>query len=405
MSRLKYFSQRFSLFFIGFVGLALLTFSQLETLAHYRSIIHWLAPAGLAISAFIAGQFGQGRLATLCILFGLASLNASLFHYAEISSVTHHTGQSLLIAWLCWRRDSALFNRAFLFNLLELGIISLAFIGSVEWFKLVTESLAHQLHTHFFNFSPDLFSRFTPFELLFYLAMSLPILVRLVCHPNHAHTLLLLSWLATLLIAAEQDPIWVLAISGLLAAFILLAVITFSFAMAYRDELTGIPSRRALMQHINGLGRRYVVVMADIDHFKKFNDTHGHDVGDQVLKLVAQKLNGVSGGGRAFRYGGEEFTLIFSGKSAEQVKPFVDLVRATIESYPIVLRAKDRPKKPPKKPQRSSVKTKQVHVTCSFGIAERDANHQDFQRAMKLADNALYAAKKAGRNCVIIAKQ
>jgi diguanylate cyclase (GGDEF)-like protein len=51
--------------------------------------------------------------------------------------------------------------------------------------------------------------------------------------------------------------------------------------------------------------------MSDVDHFKRFNDTHGHDVGDQVLRLVASKLSKVSGGGRAYRYGGEEFALVF----------------------------------------------------------------------------------------------
>lgn len=82
-----------------------------------------------------------------------------------------------------------------------------------------------------------------------------------------------------------------------------------AYQMAFRDELTGLPGRRALNERMQRLGRNYVIAMTDVDHFKKFNDTHGHDVGDQVLRLVASRLSKVTGGGRAHRYGGEEFAL------------------------------------------------------------------------------------------------
>lgn len=85
--------------------------------------------------------------------------------------------------------------------------------------------------------------------------------------------------------------------------------------MAYQDELTSLPGRRALKEYLLKLGSEYTIAMFDIDHFKKFNDTHGHDVGDQVLRMVASKLATVSGRGKSFRYGGEEFTLVFSEKS------------------------------------------------------------------------------------------
>ena len=70
-----------------------------------------------------------------------------------------------------------------------------------------------------------------------------------------------------------------------------------------------------------GLGPRYVLAMADVDHFKSFNDTHGHDTGDQVLKLVAARLAQVKGGGRAFRYGGEEFTVLFPDRTLDEALP------------------------------------------------------------------------------------
>ena len=69
-----------------------------------------------------------------------------------------------------------------------------------------------------------------------------------------------------------------------------------SFSMAYIDELTGLPGRRSLNQSLINLGKKYAIAMVDIDHFKKFNDTYGHGTGDQVIKMVASKLRGMSGG-------------------------------------------------------------------------------------------------------------
>ena len=72
-----------------------------------------------------------------------------------------------------------------------------------------------------------------------------------------------------------------------------------SYAMAYRDELTGLLSRRALNERLNTLGRRNSIAMLEVDHFKRYNDKHGHDVGDEVLKLVASRVSQVGNGGNA----------------------------------------------------------------------------------------------------------
>src|SRR5439155_9485473 len=85
----------------------------------------------------------------------------------------------------------------------------------------------------------------------------------------------------------------------------IVALLQESHQLAFRDELTGLPGRRALDERLRALRGRYALAMVDVDHFKKFNDTHGHDVGDQVLKLVAGRLAEVGGGGIAYRYGGE----------------------------------------------------------------------------------------------------
>jgi diguanylate cyclase (GGDEF)-like protein len=175
-----------------------------------------------------------------------------------------------------------------------------------------------------------------------------------------------------------------------------------SHSMAYKDQLTGIKSRRALEQAATGLGSQYVVVMCDVDHFKKFNDTYGHDVGDQVLKLVAKLLDDVEGGGKAFRYGGEEFTLLFSGKQADQVTAYVEKVRQSIASYKIMLRDQNREKQS-KKNRTDKKAGKTVSVTMSFGISELSQKAKTFEDVIKEADKALYKSKKAGRNCVSLA--
>ncbi len=175
-------------------------------------------------------------------------------------------------------------------------------------------------------------------------------------------------------------------------------VLVDSYLFAYRDELTSIPSRRALNQLALSLGRKYTLAMLDIDHFKKFNDTYGHDIGDQVLKLVATKLAQVKGGGKVFRYGGEEFTIIFSGKTPEQAIPLLEAVRQAVQDYEIVIRQPERKTKKARTSKKSS-NAKTVSVTISIGLAAR-ASKLSFEQTLKLADQALYRAKKAGRNNV-----
>ncbi|WP_297843474.1 diguanylate cyclase [Pseudomonas sp.] len=175
-----------------------------------------------------------------------------------------------------------------------------------------------------------------------------------------------------------------------------------AYQMAFRDELTGLPGRRALNERLQRLGRNYVLAMADVDHFKKFNDTHGHDVGDQVLRLVASKLSKVTGGGRAYRYGGEEFALVFAGQTLEECTPHLDLIREAIATYSIKLRHDDRPNDDQQGRQRRiGAQASSVSVTVSIGVAERQLDQRTPEEVLKSADQALYSAKGAGRNCVV----
>src|SRR5437879_6962780 len=120
--------------------------------------------------------------------------------------------------------------------------------------------------------------------------------------------------------------------------------------MAYQDGLTGLPGRRAFAEALLRLGGQYSVAMVDVDHFKRFNDTYGHDVGDQVLKMVAARLGGVGGGGASYRYGGEEFAVLFPGKAAAQAEPAMEEVRQRIERSTFTVRGRVRPRARPDKP-------------------------------------------------------
>ncbi len=177
-----------------------------------------------------------------------------------------------------------------------------------------------------------------------------------------------------------------------------------AYQMAFRDELTGLPGRRALNERMQRLGRNYVLAMTDVDHFKKFNDTHGHDVGDQVLRLVASRLSKVTGGGRAYRYGGEEFALVFAGKTAEECVPHVEAVREVIANY--VMHLRDQSSRPQDdtsgRQRRAGNSGGTVSVTISIGVAERQVDHRNPEAVLKSADQALYSAKGAGRNCVMV---
>jgi diguanylate cyclase (GGDEF)-like protein len=195
-----------------------------------------------------------------------------------------------------------------------------------------------------------------------------------------------------------QSPTIYYCTAGLI---IIGSVIEAAYAMAFQDELTGLPGRRALNTALHGSSRNFAIAMLDIDFFKKFNDRYGHDVGDQVLCMVASHLRRVGGGGKPYRYGGEEFTILFPGKSKEEAIPHLERLRQSIEASQFGLRSKKRPRKPPKKFKKVKTQHKTVSVTISIGIAESGSNYSKPTAVMKAADQALYRAKKRGRNCIV----
>ena len=201
------------------------------------------------------------------------------------------------------------------------------------------------------------------------------------------------------------------------AAFILaVSMVETSYLLAYHDELTTLPSRRAFHEALLRLQPPYSIAMVDIDHFKRCNDTYGHDTGDQVLRMVASRLARVTGGGQAYRCGGEEFAIIFPGKTTADVVDHLEQLRASIEASSFRLRGTDR-RQEERGPDRRNSRVRGraqtglairqlargnsptgLSVTASIGVASSSNEGLSTDEVVQASDKALYRAKAGGRN-------
>ncbi len=165
-------------------------------------------------------------------------------------------------------------------------------------------------------------------------------------------------------------------------------------AQSVRDPLTGIHNRRFLeetmeREHIRShrAGTPYSIVMVDLDHFKPINDDYGHPAGDATLQEFARLLaQNVRGADIACRYGGEEFTLVLPGATAEQAAARVERIRALLPEMEVEFGGRALPR-----------------LTASFGVSAYPDHGDDWRDVLARADHALYAAKRGGRDRVVIA--
>ena len=359
----------------------------------FALLVLFLGQRAIEFFAAPATTSGPGRIAVEAIAF-LWPLNFVLFSFVRerglaINSITSRLGllfvESVFVAVIC-RPD-----------------------GTAPFF----------LHPQILSAHLFQWTKIPQFAwILFFAAMAI-LLVRFLLHRTQVESGLL--WSLTMaflgLQAGAIGPIPRAYVAS--AALILLSsIIENSYVLAYHDELTTLPARRSFNDAILSLQNPYTIAVVDIDHFKNFNDTYGHDIGDQVLCMVATRLAHVTGNGQAYRVGGEEFCILFSGKSASETSKHLELLRQTIENSSFQVRrpndrrsvrhGPDRRRSPRKRvslkrsepPQSAGV---ELSVTVSIGVAESSARTTDANAVVHTADQALYRAKESGRNRVEVA--
>jgi diguanylate cyclase (GGDEF)-like protein len=188
------------------------------------------------------------------------------------------------------------------------------------------------------------------------------------------------------------------ALAGLVFAA---GVLWAAYRMAFIDPLTGLANRRALDERLASSGRRLALAMVDVDFFKKLNDRYGHDSGDLVLRAVARELAHTRGA-RAYRYGGEEFCMVFGGRQINQADAILESLRSRIEAMRVPING-GAPVSTRAQAVRKGKGGADVSCTVSIGLAERAADRRSTDAVLKAADQALYKAKQKGRNRVISA--
>jgi len=372
-----------------------------------RIVVENLAYLLCLAAVLMAHQFNRSRL--LMAAFGVAIFYWAVQRYLQVSISQVDAGRGYLAISLAlpiltlflllipergvWNIYGLVFSLAFIL----LGLIC-AHVG--PWLPEVNE--AAQAY-----YAPRPFEGYVlSFGATLLIAFVALVGIAILCVRNEEVEAALLGALVALYLALALLHVEHISVAMCTAAALCLVwgLLRSSHAMAYRDELTGLPGRRALNERLKVLGSSYSIAMLDIDHFKRCNDTYGHDVGDEVLKLVASRIRRVGGGGTAYRYGGEEFCIVFPRRELEEAVEPLEQVREAIANYNISLRDRNlrpkRAKEGTRKRGATRLGSDQISVTVSAGIATRTAEHPDPETVIAAADKKLYQAKKAGRNRV-----
>ena len=385
------------------------------------AMVHWAAtvPAAasvlrvyplviLAAGAVLAWRFQRGRL--LLALTGLTLADRAMLWLAPPDSdapfagpVTVRAVAILLpasLAVLAFVEERGVLTPVGLRRLVVLAVEAALVLALALLSAVYPESMTHALDVSFLPAGAVAWLPLGTTASLVALAAIATLVGRTLWRPDAEARGFLWAAIGSV-IATSAGPAGGRATSYLASAGLVLVVaaVESAYAMAFRDELTGLPARRALNDALVRVSGTYTVAMVDVDHFKKFNDTHGHDVGDQVLRMVAGRLACVDGGGRAFRYGGEEFAVLFPGKSTEESAPHLETLRKAVAGANFTKRGSDRPKRKPTSSRARGTSGRPLAVTVSIGAAHARGSALPHD-VVKAADKALYRAKEGGRNRV-----
>ncbi|MGA9981264.1 MAG: GGDEF domain-containing protein [Candidatus Sulfotelmatobacter sp.] len=384
--------------------------------------------AAVTVGLLLAWRFHSSRVFFALLLLLLAEEAPTFFSSGRLppTALTGPGGAALeavaLLVPLNFVLLSLLRERGFAFSntgpLFLLLFVQSTAVSAICRAQPIAAALpARGVHHAAASLSPSL--ALPSYVLWTFAAAGVILLVRFLLLRKPVESALLWSLFAFFLAVhfGEQGRI-ALAYSATAALILAVSIVETSYLLAYHDELTTLPSRRALNDALLNLQVPYSIAMVDIDHFKQFNDQHGHDTGDQVLRLVAAKLARVSGGGQAYRCGGEEFTILFPGKTTTEVEDHLEQLRRAIEATRFRPRGVDR-RQTPRGPDRRTVRQRgraqtgqavrrlaqvedpaALSVTVSIGVAASTQSRSDPNRIMDAADKALYRAKANGRNRV-----
>ncbi len=372
----------------------------------------------LLIAVIFGGLYRQSRVSFIALFLiattslvrtELISGSATAQGYASVFVALLYL--SIVIPSFFHANEQGLFNAHGLARLL----ITLSFMPCVAFLPRI-RGFADQLsNSSLLIFRPLSDALFIP--VLDILLVGIAILVMLVRNPRESPWLgpilscvLIFSMVALNPYGAfwgTMDPAATFNIMMSVAAATLLgAIVECLRHTAHVDELTELPSRRSMNHFLSGLGAHYAIAMVDVDHFKRVNDTYGHDTGDQVLRFVASML-AKHAPGKCFRYGGEEFAIIGAHADIKRFSEDLDRMRIRIHEQPFSVRGGDRPKKssgdePTKRGKRGNAHT--TRVSISIGVAEPAEEGDSVQSVIDRADKALYKAKGSGRNCLRVAR-
>lgn len=359
----------------------------------------------LFIGLGLSGYFNKSKLFVLLLFplfFNLAlAFPTTLFTKLSTYAFWYITPLSLSLGYLfLYTLQERGLKSSFGLIRLSLGamILGISFLG----LKFFTSPMQKAFETSFLHVNLTALFKAPDFVVIMgSIALGFIFLISLLfkASTQKAPLWMLLALLIPCLWWHHQYPFILFSFVASLIAIV--ALMHDAYQMAYVDTLTGVKGRRALEESFLHLGSTYTIAMVDIDHFKKFNDTFGHDIGDEVLKLVASLISEVPRA-HAYRYGGEEFTLVFHSIKPQDTHMVLEDLREKIVKRGFVIRDKNRPetKKTSIQSNEQNVKKERLSVSIGFAHARKGKSPQE---VLKLADMALYKAKESGRNCVISA--
>jgi diguanylate cyclase (GGDEF)-like protein len=390
-----------------------------QFLPSYKSLstayrIFFLMPYFLfGLVAFLGLRLNQTRIFYTMILFTLLyiSVNKYDLEYLPIISYDYFLRTLSVISILTFL-FLFFFDEGALFGVSSfLRLISIAFTVFISY--IISTSDINIFHSVFYNQWLTSFDGWMLPDIIWLVFIGTSIFLLIDQDKSiYSFKIALVLVLITLMLAINQSIIvpditidlntynaFAFSIIGFICLY---SVYKLYWQNVYIDELTSVPNRRAYNEQLKKLGRKYTIAMLDIDHFKKFNDNYGHKEGDNVLRYVAAHLEDTSKS-KVFRYGGEEFSIIYPGYKMKDVLERLEYVCESLAERRFYIRMSDtkRSQKSEKDRGIDLSDHKQVKVTISIGVAQRNDKFRTTEDVIVAADKALYSAKKKGRNQVV----